>query len=71
MDLASQHGQLMSEHDDLELLELLGTPTQEHELEQPADSQVGKRPKQEKETPRNRRDGRPTLRAPISTRAYI
>jgi hypothetical protein len=65
MHLPAQDSELMPKHDDLQLLELIRTPAQKHELQQAAQSQVAKRPEQEKGSSESAERGRPTLRAYI------
>lgn len=59
--LSAQYRELVSEHHDLKLLEILRAGTQRHELEHAAEHQVAERPEQEP-TPRDQRDRRTTLR---------
>jgi hypothetical protein len=51
----------MPEHDDPQLIERLEATTKQHELEQAATHQIGKRPEHEP-APRNQRDKPTTLR---------
>src|SRR5439155_6254680 len=57
----AQHRQLVAEHHDLELLELVGSKAQRSELQNASEYEVAERPEQG-ETPPGRRDGRTTLR---------
>src|SRR5260370_14850656 len=60
--LSMQDRELVPEHNDLELLELLRAGTKQYELKHAAEDQVAERPDQES-TPRDQRDGRTTLRS--------
>ncbi len=61
-ELATQHRELVAEHDDLELLELIRAEAQRRELQQALEHEVAERPER-RAAPPNGRGGRPTLRA--------
>src|SRR6266508_3461563 len=61
-ELATQHRELMAEHDDLELFELIRTEAQRRELQQALDHEVAERPEQ-RAAPPSGRGGQPPLRA--------
>jgi hypothetical protein len=60
--LPTEDGQLVPEHDDLELLEVVRAGTQRCELEHAAEQQVAERPEQ-RPAPLDQRDGSTTLRS--------
>jgi hypothetical protein len=62
LNLAAQHRQLMSKHDDVEFLELVRARAEKHELQQAAQGEVAQRPEQQPFLG-IRWTGRPTLRA--------
>src|SRR5437879_448602 len=53
-ELATQHRELVAQHDDLELLELIRTEAQRRELQKPPEHEVAERPEQRAAPP----DGR-------------
>jgi hypothetical protein len=59
--LATQHGEFVAEHNDLEFLELIGAEAQYGELQQAPEHEIAERPEQQA-TPPGGRGGRPTLR---------
>ena len=61
-ELATQHRELVAQHDDLELLELIRTEAQRRELQKPPEHEVAERPEQRAAPPAGR-GGSPTLRA--------
>src|SRR6266571_3319745 len=61
ISLATQHGEFVAEHNDLELRELIGAGAQYGELQQAPEHEIAERPEQ-RATPPGGRDGRPTLR---------
>jgi hypothetical protein len=61
-ELATQHRKLVTEHNDLELLELVRAEAQRRDLQQALNDEVAERPEQ-RAAPPGGRGGRPTLRA--------
>jgi hypothetical protein len=60
-ELAAQHGELVPEHNDLELFELVRAEPQRRELQKAPEHEVAERPEQTAAPP-SRRDGQATLR---------
>jgi hypothetical protein len=66
-DLSTQHRELVAEHHDLQLLELVRAKAQRRELQNASKYEVTERPDQEP-APSGRRDGRTTLRSRMGGR---
>ena len=67
-ELATQHRELVAEHDDLELLELNRAEAQRRELQQALDHEVAERPEQRAAPPGGPGGDRPYGRVPAHQR---